>query len=101
MFPSCFGNTKEITKRPKVSASSGKDTTPERLKHAIKKIKSVTVKKTKKEHEVAADIVPRDLLENQKTKKIPKLIHFIWLGRLPEKYVNNLSQISSLSLIHI
>ena len=84
-------NIKEIAKTPDASASDGDAENFKHFKEAVQNIQSVT----EKEQEVAMATVSHDLSKNQKTKNIPKRIHFIWLGRLPERYVNNLSQILS------
>ena len=90
MFPPYVGRTKEIAKTPDTSASRGSAANFEHFQEAVQNIQSVT----KKEQEMSAATVSRNLSEKQK-KNIPKMIHFIWLGRLPDRYVNNLSQISS------
>ena len=91
MFPSYSRKATEIEKRPNTADSTEKAANLGDLKERVKLVKSVN----KQEQEVTWGAVPRNLPGRKKTQNIPKNIHFIWLGRMPERYVNNLSQISS------
>ena len=91
MFSSYARNATEIEKRPKTAESTESAANFGHLKERVQLVKSVN----EKEQDVTWSAVPCDLPRRKKTKNIPKIIHFIWLGRMPERYVNNLSQISS------